>query len=246
MSRKIVVITGVSKGIGQALAREFKWNGFFVVGISRSEPQIGIDEWIEADLTKRESVARAATIIKQKYQEIDLLINNAGRGLYETWADSEITDINEMFNLNFFSMVDLTQRLLPMIIDSQGTIINISSVAARLPIACMGAYCASKAAVSSFSDSLRIEMKPHNVNVMKVEPGRIGTGFSKGCTGTRAVPSTPRQAKGPEKMVEKIFKAFIQRKESLVFPKWYKFIYLAKHIFKKKYTKKNLEKWDLQ
>lgn len=243
--RKIAVITGVSKGIGQALAREFQWQGYFVIGISRTEPKQGVDEWIKADLSSSTGAMTAASIIKQKYNHISVLVNNVGRGHYETWENSDIVDIRGMFELNFFSMVNMTKRLLPLLKESEGTIVNISSVASRLPISCMGAYCATKASVNMFSDTLRMEVRRFKVKVLNVEVGRVSTGFSASCTGDRKAPSSPGAAGTPNKLVSKIALAVKHKKERLVFPKWYRFLYVLIRLFPKYYEKKNLEKWDL-
>jgi short-subunit dehydrogenase len=243
--RKIAVITGVSKGIGQALAREFQWQGYHVIGVSRTKPAQGVDEWIEADLASSTGVMTCALKIKQRYHSISVLVNNVGRGHYETWEDSGLVDIRGMFELNFFSMVNMTKRLLPLLKKSEGTVVNISSVASHLPISCMGAYCATKAAVNMFSDSLRMELRRDQVCVLNVEVGRVSTGFSEGCTGDREVPSSPGAAGSPAKLVAKVVEAVKQRKERLVFPRWYKCLYVLSRLFPKYYEKKNLEKWKL-
>jgi len=243
--RKIAVITGVSKGIGQALAREFQWQGYFVIGVSRTEPRQGVDEWIQSDLSSSTGVMTAARMIKQKYNHISVLVNNVGRGHYDTWENSDIVDIRGMFELNFFSMVNMTKRLLPLLKESEGSIVNISSVASRLPISCMGAYCATKASVNMFSDSLRMELRRDKVQVLNVEVGRVSTGFSEGCTGDLKAPSSPGAAGSPNKLVSKIVVAVKDRKERLVFPKWYSLLYLLIKLFPKYYEKKNLEKWGL-
>jgi len=246
MARKIVVITGVSKGIGHALAKEFQWNGFQVIGISRTEPVQAVDEWIQADLTDPQEISRAAAIIKHKYPHINVLINNAGRGLYETWEKTDLEDLKDVFQLNFFSLLGVTQKLLPMLKASEGTVINISSVAGKMPVACMGPYCATKHAVNALSDSLRIEMMPHNVNVLNVMPGRISTGFSNSCTGSRTAPSTPGAKGGPEKLVAAIYKAYEQGHHQLIFPKWYKWAIRISRFFPKWYARKNIQKWNLE
>ena len=246
MARKIVVITGVSKGIGNALAKECQWHGFQVIGISRTEPVHGVDEWIQADLTNPEELTRVASIIKVKYPHINVLINNAGRGLYEKWENTDLDDIRDLFELNFFGLLGFTQKLLPMLKQSRGTVINISSVAGKLPVACMGPYCASKFAVNALSDSLRIEMMPHGVKVLNVMPGRISTGFSDSCTGTQKAPKTPGAKKGPEKLVSAIFKAYEKEKDQLIFPKWYKWVMRAQRFFPNYYAKKNIQKWNLE
>jgi short-subunit dehydrogenase len=243
--RKIAVITGVSKGIGQALAREFQRQGYYVIGVSRSEPIQGVDEWIEADLASSSGVMTCASKITQKYLHLSVLVNNVGRGHYETWKDSNLEDVRGMFELNFFAMVNMTKSLLPLLKKAEGTVVNISSVASRLPISCMGAYCATKAAVNMFSDSLRMELRRDHICVLNVEVGRVSTGFSQGCTGNREVPSSPGAAGSPAKLVTKIVKAVKCKKEYLVFPRWYKCLYVLSRLFPKYYEKKNLEKWKL-
>lgn len=246
MPRKIAVITGVSKGIGAALAAQFKANDFTVVGLSRNNPDHNhCDHHFCVDLTDASQRTETLSKLLTEFSSIDVLINNAGRGHYETWADGSLDEVRQMFELNVFAPVAVTQQLLPALKVAKGSVINISSVAAKIPVACMGAYCASKSAISAFSDTLRMELFPHQIHVMDVLVGRTSTGFSKGCTGTRRPPSTPGSSPGPEKLVQAIFKAYTKRKTELVFPGWYKFIFKAVRWFPNLLRKANLKKWNL-
>ncbi len=239
--KKVAVITGVSKGLGKALSDVFKKNGYTVIGISRTYCD-NADVSIQADLSDSKDVERAAEEINKNTDKIDVLINNAGVGLYESWEEMSMKDLRKLFEVNFFSVVYLTKILLPQIKKSKGSIINVSSVAGKLYVPYMGGYCASKYALNAFSDSLRAELIKDNVHVLNLIVGRINTGFSSRAMGSKKPPETPFGST-PEKFAEAVFKAYKNRKREIVFPGWYKyFIWLSK-LFPDIYDKKAYEKW---
>lgn len=242
--RQVAVITGVSSGLGRALALRFRQEGLAVVGICRSQPDIEIDLWIKADITSPADRKIIYEQLASRYQSIDVLINNAGKGSYATWEEMPQEDLRNLFEVNFFAPVLLTDLLLPMLRQAQGTIINISSVAGKLPVPCMGAYCAGKAAFNLFSDSLRTELRHCRVKVLKVMPGRIDTGFSLRAVGCRKPPDTPGGGDA-EVFARKVFTAWKKGRRYLIYPWWYRLLLPLPKLFPGFYEAKNQEMWRL-
>jgi short-subunit dehydrogenase len=242
---KNAVITGASSGLGKAMAEKFKSNGFRVAGICRSRPDIDIDLWLETDITDTFQRQKAFEEIKQEFGSVDLLINNAGRGVYETWENLSEEEIRSVFELNFFALIGMTNLFLPLLKESRGTVINISSVASFLYVPCMGVYCATKSAVSAYSRTLRAELAKSSVKVLNVMPGRISTEFSANALGSKNVPSTPGEEVSSAALAEKVYKSYSKGRRELVFPGWYKFIFPLIKLFPGFYDRKNIEAWKL-
>lgn len=245
LNRKTVLITGVSSGLGRAMAQEFNRQGFRVAGISRSKPEKYVDLWIKADITNKEDLDSAGNIIKNELGRLDVLINNAGIGGYEKWENLPEDELRTMFEINFFAPVRLTNMLLPMLREREGAIINIASIAAKLYVPCMGAYCASKAALNLYSDSLRAELISSNIHVLKVMPGRINTGFSSRAVGSMNPPETPSGGSSEQKFAEKVFKACLKKKRFLIYPWWYSLFLLIPKLIPGLYDRKNNEMWGI-
>ncbi len=241
--QKVVLITGVSRGLGKSMALKFKKEGFLVCGVSRSKPDFEIDLHISYDLTDLENHTKIANEVVKKFGRIDVLINNAGIGLYESWENTKIEDLKYLFDLNFFSIVNLTKTFLPHLKESKGTIINVSSVAGKLYVPYMGGYCASKYALNAFSDSLRAELKPFNIHVLNLIVGRINTGFSEHSLGTKVPPSTPFGG-DISKFAEVVYKGYIKKKREITYPNWYNFIIYFSKIFPNLYDKIAFKKWN--
>lgn len=216
---KTAVITGASSGLGAALAKEFKSQGFLIVAVSRTAPAPELhDVFIAADLADRVSLQSCLDQLKSQCPQIDVLINNAGIGIYESWDNIAETDLRREFEIDFFAPVEMTRQLLPQL--AGGSVINISSAAALIPVACMGSYNAVKAALRMYSITLQMERR--DLHVLNVCPGRINTGFSKRALGTRKVPSTPgSSAAGTEDFARKVFQSYQKRKRELIYPWWY-------------------------
>lgn len=219
VTKKVAVITGVSSGLGIATAKKFRDAGIIVAGLSRTKPDTELDFWMPTDITITEQRAKAIEEITNRYGRIDILINNAGIGGYSTWEDLQEDEIRKIFELNFFAMVELTRICLPYLKNTQGSVINISSVAGRLYVPCMGAYCATKAAVTAYSNTLRVELHQYGIHVMDVTPGRIDTGFSSRAIGNRHPPRSPGGG-NPEIFAARLLQASQKRKRCLTYPGW--------------------------
>ncbi len=174
--KKTYVITGTTSGIGKTLLKAFAKNNIVFAGY-RNEKYIDDLKSISSnvipfyiDMERKDSVAQAAAFIKSETDKIDTLINVAGCVIAGLTARIDIDDIRKQFEVNTFSHLDLTQRLLPLL--KGGKIINISSMASFGIFPFVAPYCASKRALDILFNSLSVES---NVKVVSVKPGVIAT-----------------------------------------------------------------------
>ena len=186
---KVALVTGSSSGIGYetslALARE----GYFTYATMRDLKKEAVIKKIaeeenlplkviELDVDNDDSVQNAVETIIEEKQRIDVLVNNAGWGIWGTAEDVSIEEFRAQFETNFFSVVRMIQKVAP-IMRKQGTgdIVNISSIAGRIGFPVSTAYISSKFAIEGLSESLRYELGPFGVDVIIIEPGVIKTNF---------------------------------------------------------------------
>ena len=188
---KVAVVTGTSSGIGfetaLALAREGYYTYATMRDITKSDKiqelakkeSLKIDV-IELDVDDENSVKTAIQKILEQKQRIDVLVNNAGWGLWGCVEDVSINEFKAQFDTNFFSIIRLIQEVVPtMRKQGSGTIVNVSSVVGRIGFPASPAYISSKFALEGLSESLRFELAPFGVNVVIIEPGVIKTNFMK-------------------------------------------------------------------
>ena len=186
---KVALVTGSSSGIGYetslALARE----GYFTYATMRDLKKEAVIKKIveeenlplkviELDVDNHDSVQNAVKTIIEEKQRIDVLVNNAGWGIWGSAEDVSIEEFRAQFETNFFSVVRMIQKVAP-IMRKQGTgdIVNISSIAGRIGFPVSTAYISSKFAIEGLSESLRYELGPFGVDVIIIEPGVIKTNF---------------------------------------------------------------------
>ena len=241
------LVTGSSSGLGLAVAEELKKRSYRVIGLGRKKPENVPDEdFIVCDLSKPEAVETVLQEFCKRSDRLDILLNNAGFGGYATWEELPPEDLWRMFEVDFFAPVRLAQLFLPLLSRNSGRIINIASVAALDPVPCMGAYSAVKAALESFSATLRAEASLQNVKVTTVCPGRISTGFSSRAITLRECPETPGNKVSTEKFARKVVNSALRGKRRLIFPAWYKlFIWFTRH-FPESYMNLALKTWKLK
>lgn len=187
---KTVLITGASSGIGKALALEFANRGFTVIATARS---IENDESLthkkiikrKLDVTDYSACENLYDELKKEGYTIDILINNAGYGLTGPAIEVPIEEVEKEFKTNVFGALKLAQIVgRDMAERGSGTIANIGSVSGMLTTPFVSAYCASKAALNSFSDGMRMELKPFGVNVITVTPGAVVSNFGENAAKT--------------------------------------------------------------
>ncbi|WP_071871146.1 SDR family oxidoreductase [Atopomonas hussainii] len=178
-----ILITGCSSGIGHALARAFAAHGDLVIATARRlssleslSPQC---QTMALDVTSDTSRAALLEQLAEKgIRHIDILINNAGISAMGPVIELPAEQLRGQFETNVIAPVLLTQALFPLLQQSQRPlVVNIGSVSGVLTTPFAGAYCASKAALHSLSDALRMELAPFGVQVITVQPGAIQSSF---------------------------------------------------------------------
>lgn len=186
MANKIVLITGASSGIGQAIAGHLTSKGYTVYGTSRKAPfpaEKKTDDsffMIQMDVNDTASVSKAIRFIIDKEKRIDVVINNAGWGISGAIEETSIEKTKQLFETNYFGTQRVIQTVLPtMRAQKKGTIINISSIGGVLGLPFQGLYSATKFAVEGMTEALRMELASFNINVVLVEPGDFKTGFTQ-------------------------------------------------------------------
>ena len=245
-NRKIALITGGSSGLGAALTKELK-EKYYVINAARREAT-GADYNIYADFSRPETVPELAAEIETTFGRLDLLVNNAGIGAYGTFEELKNDELRLLVQVDLLAPVELTKALLPMLECSQGTIVNIASMAAKIHVVAMGGYCLAKSALAAFSETLRAELLPRKVRVLTVYPGRINTGFSSRSIKYREVPDTPANSNvKPGDFARKVMRALSKPKtKRLFFPWWYRPGIWAVKLVENRYDRLNLKYWNVK
>jgi short-subunit dehydrogenase len=195
---KVVLITGASDGIGAACAAEFAAAGARLSLTARSAEGLaragGPSALITAgDLTIEETRRQVVERTMARFGGVDILINNAGVGLYgHSWSAS-LDDARHLMELNFFALLGIMQLVIPHMRDRRsGMIVNVSSIGGKIPLPWMTLYSASKYAVNALTEGLRMELRADGVKTMLVCPGYVTTGFQEHVRSGRAPDSVVR------------------------------------------------------
>ncbi|MDR2083923.1 MAG: SDR family oxidoreductase [Bacteroidales bacterium] len=186
MKDKVVIVTGASSGIGLAIAEHFAKKGCKVVFAARSFDKLqeitenlnlqGCDTFpVKTNVTIEDSCKNLIDKTIEKYGKIDVLINNAGISMRAVFNECELKVLHELMDVNFWGTVNCTKFALPYIIETKGAIVGIISIAGYQPLPGRTGYSASKFAVRGFLDTIRIENKNNDVNVLVVAPGYVAT-----------------------------------------------------------------------
>jgi NAD(P)-dependent dehydrogenase (short-subunit alcohol dehydrogenase family) len=189
--QKVALITGSSSGIGFDTSLLFARNGIYTyatmrnLGKSKEILDFARKESIplkvlSLDVTDEDSIGQAIDKVKNEQNKIDILVNNAGYSLVGALEMLSIDEIKEEFETNFFGIVNLIQRVLPIMRkEGNGRIVNVSSLAGRIGFPLASAYVSSKFALEGLSESLRYEVQDFGIYVILIEPGVIKTNFVK-------------------------------------------------------------------
>lgn len=185
MKKQVWLITGCSTGLGRAFAQKALEAGHKVVATARNLASLNYLEPSEnllklaLDVTQSEQIHLTVQNTLEKFGKIEVLVNNAGYGLEGAFEELSIEEIRKQFDTNFFGLVELTQKVLPLMRQqNNGYIFNISSIAGKRGIAGMSIYNASKFAVTGLSEALANELEPFGIKVVAVAPGPYRTDWA--------------------------------------------------------------------
>lgn len=184
----VALVTGGSSGIGRATALLLARSGYRVFATVRSAAKgdalradaAGLPvEILQLDLVDEAGAHAVVQEVLRRAGRIDVLVNNAGYAKLGAVEDLPRDDLRHQFEVNVFGAMQLAREVVPtMRAQRAGRIVNVSSLAGKMSVPFMGAYCASKYALEAFSDALRTELKPAGIRVALVEPGPVATNFN--------------------------------------------------------------------
>ena len=224
---KVALITGASMGIGEAIARVFSGEGANVALAARSLGKLeavarslpGESLAVQTDMSQPDEVRAMVRAAAERFGRIDILVNNAGVGMYAPVAEMKPEQFERLVATNWLGPVHAIQAVVPYLRrQGGGQIINISSVAGKVALPWMGAYCASKFALNALSDSLRMELRPDHIHVLSVCPGRVNTPFTKNAY--KDLTTEPLYPGGisAERVARAVLRAALRRKREIVVP----------------------------
>jgi short-subunit dehydrogenase len=229
---KVVVVTGASMGIGEAIAKIFADQEASVVMLSRdagrveaARERVGhLDRTLAmaCDVRHREEIDRAIGLTLHHFKKIDVWVNNAGHGLLDSVAQMEMAACREMFETNFFGAVAGMQAVIPVMRErGGGTIINISSVAGHIPLPFHAAYSATKFALNAIGKAAGVELKKDRIHVLTVCPGFVRTAFSENVVrGSELKRVRPQSVRGitAERVARATLQGYLKQKREVVVP----------------------------
>ncbi len=236
---KVCLVTGASSGLGVAIASAFASRGAKVIVAARRETLLkqtaenlsaagGHVEPVVADVTNQQDVDQLHATIAERYGQLDVLCNCAGRSARGNLLETSTEDFQQLLDVNFLSAVRTTRSFAPMLIQQQGHVINIGSLASKVAPRFMGGYSASKFALAAYSQQLRLETAPQGLHVLLVCPGPIlrednaprYTEQSANIPAAAAQPGAGANLRGidPNWLAERILTACQHRQPELVIP----------------------------
>jgi short-subunit dehydrogenase len=232
VENQIIIITGAASGIGLATTRVFLESGNHVVMADINED--GLLKATEelkhfrdriytrvVDITSEKECKKLVEKVIQKYSRIDVLINNAGISMHALFRDSDISVIKRVMDVNFYGTVNCTYYALPYLIASSGSLIGITSVAAKHGLPGRAGYSASKFAIQGFLESVRLEHFKTGLHVLTFAPDFVKTNIRASAlraNGTKYEESYLNEKAfiSPEKVAKSLFKAIKKRKREVV------------------------------
>tara|TARA_Y200000002_G_C22496195_1_gene585153 strand:- start:27 stop:824 length:798 start_codon:yes stop_codon:yes gene_type:complete len=244
---KTVIVTGASSGIGEATAKEFLSQGAKVILVSRSESKMqdsfkdfNQDSYsiYPFDLNNLDDIHSFVKILIEKEGPIDILFNNAGVSQFGYFEESDLSVLDKIMELDFFSVVQFTKSILPhMVAKKSGQIVTNTSVAGLIGSRNRSFYSSAKFALHGFFDSIRSEIIHHNVHITLIAPGRVATDIGKNALTASGEPYG-RDDRGHRKgltsfeAAKRILNAIKSKKREAVIAKWNDIAWLAVYIRK--------------
>jgi NAD(P)-dependent dehydrogenase (short-subunit alcohol dehydrogenase family) len=174
----VILITGASRGLGAVLAESFAAAGHRVFAGVRTLPETSSAQvtYVQLDVCQDKSIEAVVAAVMQQAGRVDVLINNAGLGAAVPLEEMSLEQARAIFDTNVWGAVAMMQALLPIMrAQGSGKIINVSSIAAEIALPYRALYSASKAALSSFSQALRLEVAAQGIQVSEIQPGDFRT-----------------------------------------------------------------------
>ena len=232
LAGKVVVVTGASMGIGEAIAKVFANEGARVVLLSRdsvraeaARARIGCPERtvaLSCDVRNSEEIDRVLALTLHHFKQVDVWINNAGHGLIDSVAEVETQACHELFETNFFGALSAMQAVIPVMRQQGGgTIINISSVAGHIPVPFNASYCATKFALNAIGKAAGVELKSDGIHVLTVCPGYVRTAFSENAIrGNELKKIRPATVRGitAERVARATLRGYLKGKREVIVP----------------------------
>jgi len=232
LAGQVVVVTGASMGIGEAITKTFAQAGASVVMLSRdaaraeaARVRVGFPDRTTAfscDVRHSEEIDRVLGLTLHHFKRVDVWINNAGHGLLDSVAQMEMAACHDMFATNFFGAVSAMQAVIPVMRQQgSGTIINISSVAGHIPLPFHAAYSATKFALNAIGKAAGAELKKEGIRVLTVCPGYVRTDFGKNAVqGTELKRVRPVSVRGisAERVAQATLRGYLKQKREVIVP----------------------------
>jgi short-subunit dehydrogenase len=234
LAGKVVVVTGASMGIGEAIAKVFAEQGANVVLLSRdtarveaARSRIGFAERtiaLSCDVRNSEEIDLVLGLTLHHFKRVDVWVNNAGHGLLDSVAQVELTACRELFDTNFFGALSAMQAVIPVMRQQGGgSIINISSVAGHIPLPFHALYSATKFAMNALGKAARVELKKDNIHVLTVCPGYVRTAFGENAVrGAELKRVRPNSVRGisAEQVASATLRGYLKQRREVIVP-WY-------------------------
>lgn len=248
---KTIIISGIARGIGRALALQAAEMGMFVAGLDVRQQELdALEEELKTfkghyflqvvDIRKEEACKAFIKAARTKLGGIDMLINNAGITHIAPEHETSIAATRNLMDVNFMGMVHLSHYALPDIINEEGTIAGVSSVAGYSPLIYRTAYAASKHAVFGYLASLRTELREKNVQVLTICPSFVVTDLQE--DQQKYFNNNTKEALTPAFVANEIFEAIQERRDLSLIGKTAKRVYLLNRLFPSLYEKIMLRK----
>ncbi|MFC0523047.1 SDR family NAD(P)-dependent oxidoreductase [Pontibacillus salicampi] len=227
---KIIIVTGASSGIGERIAHHVANQGGFPVLLARRASKLkeivqqlpGASAWYACDIADLEAIRETFARIRSEYGPPDALINNAGFGIFESVSDTPMNAFQSMFDVNVLGLIQCVKEVLPDMITKQyGHIINIASQAGKISTPKSSGYAATKHAVIGFTNSLRMEVKDHHIQVTGVNLGPVRTNFFDTADPEGAYQSSvERYMLDPDVVAKRIVQSLFTSKREVNMPGW--------------------------